>query len=446
MRVDKRCATRKGPVRLGLALATIVVALTGLPSSAEAQSDNDDYLGARQINDPGTPLLGSGPDRPGVTDTADTTNNTVEQDVGGSPERTSCPVSNGRTSIYGRTAWWDIHPDVNGVFLIDASGFDAVIGVVRYRSFTDATVLEDLGCLDEGDTLEEVSFIAREGQHYSIQVGGFAGWADQGATPGQAVGGGLRVNLYFFPDRDLDGVFDGGTTADRCPTEPGPGALRGCPDSDGDNIPNIDDECDNEKGSAPHGGCPDSDGDGVRDLDDQCPSTAGPVGFAGCPDADGDGLPENPSGSDKCPGLNPDRVNRNDRRPRDGCPDILGIRAAPGLDVGGYAGGAIIRSFTIKNVPAGARVIAVCRLPSGRRCGRLRVGSARVRSSGIRAHAARTFRLKLTRKRLRFGTRITARVTARYARSRYIRVTVVPTPSRIRCRVGPSPKKLKPCK
>ena len=93
-------------------------------------------------------------------------------------------------------------------------------------------------------------------------------------------------------------------------------------------------------GRAGFNGCPDSDSDNIPNPDDRCPNqNAGSAGgtYGGCPDADGDSLPEN--GSDKCPGLNPNRVNRNDRRPRDGCPDTLVNAAAVVKSVAGTANG-----------------------------------------------------------------------------------------------------------
>ena len=86
--------------------------------------------------------------------------------------------------------------------------------------------------------------------------------------------------------------------------------MQGCPDSDGDGIPDQLDACPQKEGSAAHNGCPDTDGDGVPDPEDECPGIKG--NMKGCPDRDGDsiadihdrcpdkvGLPENKG----CPGL-----------------------------------------------------------------------------------------------------------------------------------------------
>ena len=37
-------------------------------------------------------------------------------------------------------------------------------------------------------------------------------------------------------------------------------------------------------------GCPDTDGDGLPDNKDKCPESAGSEGMGGCPDDDGDGV------------------------------------------------------------------------------------------------------------------------------------------------------------
>jgi hypothetical protein len=79
---------------------------------------------------------------------------------------------------------------------------------------------------------------------------------------GSAAGASVAVNVSGEPppppDRDGDGVPD---ATDRCPAVPGP--LGGCPDADGDTVP----EC---GGNFPPAGC------------DECPGTPGPAP-RGCP-------------------------------------------------------------------------------------------------------------------------------------------------------------------
>ena len=87
----------------------------------------------------------------------------------------------------------------------------------------------------------------------------------------------------------------------------------GCPDTDGDGLPDNEDRCPKEAGDAKLGGCPDSDGDGIADVRDNCPNEAGPRGNRGCPwpDRDGDSVVDK---DDKCPDT-PGTVANN------GCPE-----------------------------------------------------------------------------------------------------------------------------
>jgi OOP family OmpA-OmpF porin len=70
--------------------------------------------------------------------------------------------------------------------------------------------------------------------------------------------------------------------ADDCPNTPGPAETNGCPDTDGDGVPNNKDNCPNDPG--PFNGCPDTDDDGIEDSKDNCPKTPGPVTNLGCPE------------------------------------------------------------------------------------------------------------------------------------------------------------------
>jgi len=54
-------------------------------------------------------------------------------------------------------------------------------------------------------------------------------------------------------DRDRDGVTD---LEDRCPDQPGPAELDGCPDRDDDEIPDVEDKCPDQPGPAKNDGCP----------------------------------------------------------------------------------------------------------------------------------------------------------------------------------------------
>ena len=56
---------------------------------------------------------------------------------------------------------------------------------------------------------------------------------------------------------------------------PGLKEFEGCPDSDGDGIPDNKDSCPDEAGIPELNGCPDADGDGIADKDDACPYVVG---------------------------------------------------------------------------------------------------------------------------------------------------------------------------
>ncbi|MCX6270560.1 MAG: OmpA family protein [Bacteroidetes bacterium] len=111
------------------------------------------------------------------------------------------------------------------------------------------------------------------------------------------------------PDSDGDGIPD---SEDKCPTVAGIAAFQGCPDTDGDGIPDSEDKCPNVAGIAAFQGCPDTDGDGIPDAEDRCPTEKGPKATMGCPDRDNDGIPDI---DDKCPDVPGIAANK-------GCPEI----------------------------------------------------------------------------------------------------------------------------
>ena len=111
-------------------------------------------------------------------------------------------------------------------------------------------------------------------------------------------------------DSDNDGVAD---IDDKCPTEKGTAAFKGCPDTDNDGIADNDDACPKMAGSLTLKGCPDSDSDGIADNEDNCPDVAGTAGMNGCPDSDNDGIADM---DDKCP-------NEAGVAGGDGCPEVI---------------------------------------------------------------------------------------------------------------------------
>jgi hypothetical protein len=190
-----------------VALAIPTVALAVVPV-------NDDYLKSKRINAPGQRVP-----REEVKDTVDTTEATTQADLfapaatGGGAENTACK---GRS--FGKTVWYDLHPDVEGAVEIQTGGFDVGIAVYEFDDRT-SKILRMVDCSVEAGAQDFIVPKVKGGRHYTIQVGGL----DNGAGP---LGGVLQLNFQFFPDRDGDGVFD---AIDKCPDLPGPVSNAGCP-------------------------------------------------------------------------------------------------------------------------------------------------------------------------------------------------------------------------
>ena len=376
-------------------LSTVLglIALGAMPALASA-AHNDSFSDAIRVNGRGTALGGS------FSHAHSNVGATVDPDP--FPDG-DFPWACG-PSWYGANTWYWFFPHANGrVHLSVRTGGPAFtepfIGTTRWAG-TDTSPTHAGGgvCVPvpEQNRAELLDHPVAAGDWWAIEVGGIRTPNTETGTPDT---GDYELVLNYDPDSDGDGLLD---SRDECDGEPGPAAHAGCPDNDGDNIPN---------------------------RSDACPSQAGTPTFQGCPDADGDGIPEN--GSDKCTTVNPSRVSRNDRN-RDGCPDLVRTDRLVGvrMNVGRLASGIRMRSFVVTGVPNGARVVVTCKLPSGRRCGGVRV--RRAATGAVLANAARRITVKsLRNKRLPFRTSITVRVTARYATGKFIRLRVVNTGARI---------------
>ena len=109
-------------------------------------------------------------------------------------------------------------------------------------------------------------------------------------------------------DVDNDGIPN---INDACLNEPGLAKFNGCPDSDGDDIPDKYDRYPNIKGGKEHDvridslikviDTTDTDKDGIIDTEDRCPREKGVAKYFGCPppiDTDKDGIIDT---EDKCP-------------------------------------------------------------------------------------------------------------------------------------------------
>jgi hypothetical protein len=200
-----------------VASVAAVVALV-LPAAALAVAPvNDDYLKSTPINRPDTRVT-----REDVKTSVDTTEATTQPDLflpgtvagGGGPENTTCQ---GRA--YGKTVWYDLHPDVDGALEIQTGGFNVAINVYEFDN-RSAKILRAVACSSEPGTQDFIPATRLKAKrHYTIQIGG----VDEGAGP---LGGVLGISFQFFADRDDDDVFD---PLDSCPDQPGIRAAGGCP-------------------------------------------------------------------------------------------------------------------------------------------------------------------------------------------------------------------------
>ncbi len=409
-------------------LTTVAVAAlaTFAPVADAVPPSNDDWELADAINGGNPPVQGTTYNVSADTDEA------TEQDW----EFTQCG-----DSVYGKTVWWDIFPNVPGWVFVTASGYDAVIGTVPWDSqnlYTNEWFCDD----DPSDvTTESAAFFLDSNRSHSIQIGGFAGYASDGADESTADSGLVEVKVTFYADRDRDGILEApAQPPDRCPEQQGTAANQGCGDRDVDGIVDPDDQCIDQKGSARHAGCPDTDGDDIADRFDNCDLLGGSSNLGGCPDADQDDVRDaSDSGGqvDRCIGENAAARNRADAN-RDGCIDVVNLSK---LVDGGVkydpVGGALkISRVRLAGVPdrLRVRIAGLCQRRVGRRfqkCGSVaRTTAAAIGAASTdaapRARAARNVTVRgLVRGRLGVGSRITLRVTAFKAIGKYIRWTVV---------------------
>jgi hypothetical protein len=367
--------------RPAIALLSALLVLAVAPSMAVAAPPiNDDYLDGLAINSDGSLLQDHFQDLSKNTDEA-----TVQEDPdlfgdsgGAFPEVTLCDLGS-RQAHYGKTVWWIFFPDVDGVVRVQASGFDAVIGLVPYDRATDEPFYDEWFCADDpaATTTETEFFDVQRGRAYTVQIGGWGGdEGDPGAGPDNAASGDLEFFFDFFPDSDGDTILD---QDDDCDTTPGLDKFKGCPDADDDGVPEPPDACPGVKGTLANG-CnpppprPDNDHDGVfDDGPDQC------VG------EDASARDANRNGCLDLQRLNPKWILKPDSFfvRRNGRVVLLGIE---------------IKRFGVTNVPKGARVVVTCTRKACRRMSK-------------RANSRVLFR-QLAGDKLRAGVKVTIRVTA----------------------------------
>ncbi|MGH2804286.1 MAG: hypothetical protein ACRDL4_14755 [Thermoleophilaceae bacterium] len=186
-----------------------------LPATGQAQAPpvNDNYLQSAPLNQPNSRLER----RDTLRDVQNTFNASVQGDVfnppqsGGPPELTSCGGAG-----YGKTVWYDIYPDVNGLIRLRANGYDTVLAVVPFNPNTARPRFDEALCSNASSGLAEEYLVkVKGGDSYSIQVGGVNG-----------AGGALEFLFDFLADSDGDGVLN---AEDRCDRLDGTQRNGGCP-------------------------------------------------------------------------------------------------------------------------------------------------------------------------------------------------------------------------
>jgi hypothetical protein len=200
-------------------LLVSLLVLAVLPAAAAAAPPvNDDYWKSLSFNAPGTRLPRGNPEKVGAK--TDTSEATVQSDLfapehgtGGGAENLTC-----QNRMFGKTVWYDLHPDVTGLLHLQVAGFPTVMAAYTY-DLRSGKITGEVDC-KAGDSISNELFLpVSKGRHYTIQVGGI----DSGSGP---LGGPMESTEAFFPDRDGDGVLD---VVDKCPTVKGVQAQGGCP-------------------------------------------------------------------------------------------------------------------------------------------------------------------------------------------------------------------------
>jgi hypothetical protein len=201
-------------------LTALLIALVALalPAVALAVAPvNDDYLKSTRINAPGARVP-----REEVKDSIDTTEATTQGDLfapevpagGGGAETTTC-----KGVPFGKTVWYDVHPDADGAVEIQTGGFDVAIAIYEFDQ-SSSKIIRLVDCSPERGAQDYIPpYRLKAGRHYTIQIGGL----DEGAGP---LGGPLQFNFQFFADRDDDGIYD---PIDDCPDQAGVSSAGGCP-------------------------------------------------------------------------------------------------------------------------------------------------------------------------------------------------------------------------
>jgi len=215
LRLDSwECSLVLRVARLHAVIALVIAGCAVSPAAALAVAPtNDGYLQSISVNERGSELT-----QERVKDAKSTLEATVQGDLfsppisGGGAERTDCRGTN-----FGATVWYDFHPHVDGTVRVQATGYDAALGIYEFDPM-GSRIGTRLDCINEAGTSEELFAKVRRGRSYTVQIGG----SDAGAGPAR---GSLDFTFEYLSDTDGDGELD---ALDKCPNQAGTGAD-GCP-------------------------------------------------------------------------------------------------------------------------------------------------------------------------------------------------------------------------
>jgi hypothetical protein len=156
-----------------VAALALVISVTVGTATAQAPTPpaNDAYLNSLVLNQPGTPLNRKDTLRNVQNTSLATTQTNLFDPPGGKnggAEVTDCDGTG-----YGKTIWYDFHPDADGTMLVRTSGFENVITLYTYN---EKTLKPDVGtskCATKADnTFAQLDSSVKKGKSYTIQIGG----------------------------------------------------------------------------------------------------------------------------------------------------------------------------------------------------------------------------------------------------------------------------------
>jgi hypothetical protein len=203
-------------VRTPRAFTALALLLLAVPAAVEASHvagapPNDDYLQSFELNRPGSrldrdaTLQDPAPGTVRNTARASVQSNIFSPDVGGGPGRPGpAEVTTCEGRSYGKTVWYDFHPDVQGTVRLRANGYDTALSVMQFNPQTGLPDFARRFCANRDSGVTEESFAkVAGGRAYTVQVGGVNG-----------ASGNLQFQFDFLADTDGDDVFDDADVCD----------------------------------------------------------------------------------------------------------------------------------------------------------------------------------------------------------------------------------------